>query len=219
MKVGDQHYFYQNDHLGTPQKMTAVNGAVVWSAKYSSFGEATVEVNTVENNLRFPGQYFDEETELYFNYHRYYDYKTGRYLREDPIGISAGANQYIYALNNPTNLIDPRGLESCKGRWKVQGTDGPINMWCICYWLCIPCDGPVIWSGNYKKLPSTFGKWINSGFGGAQGGDSCFCNKKPGSELDCTENECIDQAEPPPTQPPIDIPPWIHQEDPLRNYA
>jgi YD repeat-containing protein len=60
MKVGGQYYFYQNDHLGTPQKLTAVNGAVVWSAKYSSFGEAAVHPSsTIVNNLRFPGQYFD----------------------------------------------------------------------------------------------------------------------------------------------------------------
>ncbi|GAH55494.1 unnamed protein product, partial [marine sediment metagenome] len=64
MKEGGNYYFYHNDHLGTPQKMTAVNGAVVWSAKYSSFGKATVEVEAVANNLRFPGQYFDHETGL-----------------------------------------------------------------------------------------------------------------------------------------------------------
>ena len=48
MKDGENYYFYHNDHLGTPQKMTGVNGAVVWSAKYSSFGEATIEIETVD---------------------------------------------------------------------------------------------------------------------------------------------------------------------------
>ncbi len=57
VNFGRMYYFYHNDHLGTPQKLTAVNGAVVWSAVYSSFGEAMVEIETVENNLRFPGQY------------------------------------------------------------------------------------------------------------------------------------------------------------------
>ncbi len=59
MKAASQYYFYHNGHLGIPQKLTVVNGAVVWSALYSSFGEATVEIETVENNLRFPGQYYD----------------------------------------------------------------------------------------------------------------------------------------------------------------
>ena len=70
---------YHNDHLGTPQKMTSVNGAVVWNATYSSFGEANVDItSTITNNLRFPGQYEDEETGLHYNYHRYYDPTTGR---------------------------------------------------------------------------------------------------------------------------------------------
>jgi RHS repeat-associated protein len=112
MKVGSEYYFYQNDHLGTPQKLTAVNGAVVWSAKYSSFGEAEVDLSSsVTNNLRFPGQYFDEETGLHYNYFRYYDPKLGMYLRPDPIGLIGGLNLYIYALNNPVKLLDALGLE------------------------------------------------------------------------------------------------------------
>ncbi|MDY6863770.1 MAG: RHS repeat-associated core domain-containing protein, partial [Thermodesulfobacteriota bacterium] len=103
--------------LGTPQKLTGVNGAVVWSAKYSSFGEAQVEVETVENNLRLPGQYYDQETGLYYNFFRYYDTKTGRYLRADPIGLFSGElnigernHLYLYAKVNPANLQDPYGL-------------------------------------------------------------------------------------------------------------
>jgi len=111
MKVGGQYYFCQNDHLGTPQKLTAVNGAVVWSAKYSSFGEAKVDLpSTITNNLRFPGQYFDEETGLHYNRFRYYDQKIGKYLRTDPLGLNGEINLYTYALNNPVVLIDPWGL-------------------------------------------------------------------------------------------------------------
>jgi RHS repeat-associated protein len=107
----DNVVIYQNDHLGTPQKLTAVNGAVVWSAKYSSFGEADVNISSsITNNLRFPGQYFDQETNLYYNLFRYYDPAAGRYLRPDPIGMRGGINLFIYALNNPKNYIDPLGL-------------------------------------------------------------------------------------------------------------
>jgi RHS repeat-associated protein len=94
MEVGSEHYFYHNDHLGTPQKMTAVNGAIVWSAKYEGFGKAVVEVGTVVNNLRFPGQYQDQETGLHYNYHRYYDPAIGRYLRTDPIKLEGGINMF-----------------------------------------------------------------------------------------------------------------------------
>jgi len=94
---GQYVVIYQNDHLGTPQKLTAVNGAVVWAAKYSSFGKASIEVETVESSLRFPGQYYDQETGLHYNYHRYYDPSIGRFLRADPIGLAGGINLYAYA--------------------------------------------------------------------------------------------------------------------------
>ena len=126
MKVGANYYFYQNDHLGTPQKMTAVNGAVVWAATYSSFGEATVEIATIENNLRFPGQYWDAESGLCYNYMRYYDAETGKYMRVDPMGLipdktfipeniyqeilKSYNHIYSYANNNPVNIFDQYGL-------------------------------------------------------------------------------------------------------------
>ncbi len=111
MKQGAKYYYYHNDHLGTPQKMTSANGAVVWAATYSSFGKATVDApSTVINNLRFPGQYWDEETGLHYNKHRYFDAKSGRYLRSDPIGLSGEINLYIYVLNNPLRYLDPLGL-------------------------------------------------------------------------------------------------------------
>ena len=111
MKVGGNYYFYQNDHLGTPQKLTAVNGAVVWSAKYFSFGYADVAFSsTITNNLRLPGQYFDVETGLHFNWFRYYDPIAGRYCRLDPLGLAGGdINLYAYVWNNAVNYLDPSG--------------------------------------------------------------------------------------------------------------
>ena len=106
-----QYYFYQNDHLGTPQKLVAQNGTVVWSAHYSAFGEATVEIKAVTNNLRFPGQYYDEETGLHYNWFRYYDGEQGRYLKKDPIGFSGKeVNLYLYSKDNPIRVLDPLGL-------------------------------------------------------------------------------------------------------------
>ncbi len=112
IKQNNAYYFYHNDHLGTPQKITAMNGAIVWSAKYSSFGEATVEIENINNNLRFPGQYYDEETGLHYNYHRYYSVKTGRYLSVDPLMQRGGINLYLYSLSAPINIYDCDGALS-----------------------------------------------------------------------------------------------------------
>jgi RHS repeat-associated protein len=112
MKIGDQYYFYHNDHLGTPQKLTTVNGATVWSSKYRSFGDTSIDpTSTVTNNLRFPGQYFDEETGLHYNYYRYFDPMSGRYIKVDPIRLSGGYNLFSYASNNPILNTDIFGLQ------------------------------------------------------------------------------------------------------------
>jgi RHS repeat-associated protein len=105
-------YYFVNDHLGTPQKIVDSSGNVVWEAAYLSFGEAQVVTEIVESNFRFPGQYFDAETGLHYNWHRYYDPKTGRYLTPDPIGLEGGVNLYVYVLNNPINRTDLLGLRT-----------------------------------------------------------------------------------------------------------
>jgi RHS repeat-associated protein len=107
-------YYYGNDKLGTPQIMTDSTNTVVWEGEYKPFGKADVNPNsTVVNQFRFPGQYYDTETGLHYNYHRYYDPKTGRYLTADPIGIDGGINLFVYVLNDPVNSVDLLGLESC----------------------------------------------------------------------------------------------------------
>ncbi|MCO7225747.1 RHS repeat-associated core domain-containing protein [Pleionea sp. CnH1-48] len=110
--VGSQIYYYHNSHLGAPELMTDNSQNVVWNASYTPFGEAQVTVNTVENNIRFPGQYYDVESGLHYNYFRDYDPSIGRYIESDPIGLGDGVNTYSYTHQNPVNYYDSNGESS-----------------------------------------------------------------------------------------------------------
>ena len=105
-------YWFINDHLGAPRTIVNSSGQVVWQAAYLPFGKAEVLVDTVENNFRLPGQYYDAETGLHYNMFRYYDPDTGRYITADPIGLDGGLNLFLYAGGDPMNWVDPWGLVS-----------------------------------------------------------------------------------------------------------
>lgn len=109
------HYIH-NDRLGAPQALTDSTGNIVWKGVYSPFGYVYADENPdgdqklVEFNLRFPGQYFDKESGLHYNYFRTYDPSTGRYLESDPIGLAGGLNTYAYVGGNPLRFSDSKGL-------------------------------------------------------------------------------------------------------------
>jgi RHS repeat-associated protein len=108
-------FYYQLDHLGTPQELTDYSGEIMWSAKYRAYGNlASLDIAEIDNPLRFQGQYFDAETGLHYNRHRYYNPGTGRFLTPDPIKLAGGLNNYQY-VSNPTGWVDPLGLNECPG--------------------------------------------------------------------------------------------------------
>ncbi|MDQ0649968.1 RHS repeat-associated core domain-containing protein [Pseudomonas cedrina] len=105
-------YHYQLDHLGTPQELTAPDGEIVWSAQYRAYCEISrLDIEKVDNPLRFQGQYFDQESGLHYNRHRYYNPDIGRYLTPDPVKLAGGINAYQY-VPNPTGWVDPLGLSA-----------------------------------------------------------------------------------------------------------
>ncbi|WP_230203440.1 RHS repeat domain-containing protein, partial [Pseudomonas syringae] len=125
-------FYYQLDHLGTPQELTDYSGEIMWSAKYRAYGNlATLDIAEIDNPLRFQGQYFDAETGLHYNRHRYYNPGTGRFLTPDPIKLAGGLNNYQY-VPNPTGWVDPLGLsgecpDSEKNKIPVEEASSPSN--------------------------------------------------------------------------------------------
>ncbi len=116
-KAKERIAYLHTDHLGTPRLATDANQAIVWRWDSDAFGAEKPEHEDIEDdhkditvNLRFAGQYFDKETKLHYNWNRYYDPKTGRYVTSDPIGLRGGLNTYAYVSNNPLRWIDPLGF-------------------------------------------------------------------------------------------------------------
>ncbi|WNJ97894.1 RHS repeat-associated core domain-containing protein [Vibrio ruber] len=109
-------YYYHLDQIGTPTEITDVAGQSVWAVQYRAYGSVlTQQVEEIQSPLRFQGQYYDAETGLHYNRHRYYSPETGRFTTADPIGLAGGLNNYQYALN-PTGWVDPLGLAVIVGQ-------------------------------------------------------------------------------------------------------
>jgi RHS repeat-associated protein len=109
--------YIHSDQLGAPRTITRPSdNAILWRWDADPFGTALPNQNpqslgTFVYNLRFPGQYYQAETGLNYNYVRDYDQSSGRYIESDPIGLGAGVNTYAYTRGNPISLRDPSGKD------------------------------------------------------------------------------------------------------------
>jgi RHS repeat-associated protein len=131
------------NHVQTPEFVTDQSEATVWSQTQQVFGDMTVS-SGIDLNLRFPGQYFDFESGIHYNYFRYYDPSTGRYIQSDPIGLYGGLNTYAYVSNQPIRYTDPSGLY--RGCRLIRGTNGFADTW--------SCDGGPDWNdGSASAFP------------------------------------------------------------------
>jgi RHS repeat-associated protein len=118
----DKEIYFEVDHLGTPRAALDQSGKVVWTWESDAFGAIQPNQNPSGMgvqvvNLRFPGQYYDQETGLFYNMHRYYDPTMGQFVQSDPIGLRGGGlkggswSTYTYVSGNPLRYIDPLGLD------------------------------------------------------------------------------------------------------------
>jgi RHS repeat-associated protein len=121
--TGAQAYYIFADHLNTPRLIADATGTTVWRwDNQEPFGNDSpnADPNSTGNSfdfpLRFPGQYFDRETNLAYNYFRDYDPGIGRYIESDPIGLVGGINTYAYGSSSPLVRTDELGLLGSRGR-------------------------------------------------------------------------------------------------------
>lgn len=188
------------DHLNTPRRALDAQGVVVWTWRGEAFGadlpdeDADRDGRQTVINLRFSGQYFDAESGLHYNWHRYYDPQVGRYIQSDPIGLAGGINTYTYVEGNPVSSTDPLGLATymctqplhalgAAGRRFYSPSSNPFHHQFI---GIIRPDGSVVTGGQDRAG----GPW---GPGRPSEGDGA-----PGSGAECKkvedDNECIEQC-------------------------
>jgi RHS repeat-associated protein len=120
-------YYTLTDHLGTVHALMDTNGIVVESYTFDAWGRVlsvqnssgqSLSISGIGNRYLWQGREYSWNTGLYYFRARWYDPVVGRWLSNDPIGISGGLNQYVFAGNNPVNFRDPYGLEA----YYVSGT-------------------------------------------------------------------------------------------------
>ncbi|MFD7500380.1 putative T7SS-secreted protein [Streptomyces sp. NPDC059850] len=98
------------DLAGAPTELVDESGTIAWHTRSTLWGTTTWAANsTAYTPLRFPGQYFDPETGLHYNFHRYYDPDSARYLSPDPLGLAPSPNPATY-VHNPHTWTDVLGL-------------------------------------------------------------------------------------------------------------
>jgi len=166
---GPNIYYIHSDHLNTPRAITDNNNKVVWRWGSDPFGTTPANEDPDGDgtgftyNLRFPGQYYDQESGLHYNYFRDYDPSTGRYVESDPIGLQGGLNTYFYANANPLKYYDEDG-------WVPKATDKTYGMsrdfW---NWHHRQIKKPGDPDLSKKQAKDLFEEWKKSGKPNAEG--------------------------------------------------
>ena len=178
-------YDIHTDQIDTPRLITDQNGNTVWRWDSAPFGETLPNEQPTQAtarfvfDLRFPGQQYDAETGLHYNYFRDYDPQAGRYVESDPIGLGGGINTYGYVSGRPAEYTDPFGLcATCIGMGGASypGTIPNINLPNINFGpyvrpvtqvvtQIVTKSGPVVGAGAAGYMVGTLinqyaGRWI-----------------------------------------------------------
>ena len=193
----DKWLYQLTDHLMTPMKMADCGQNIVWSAEYKVFGEVEIDpTSTVVNNIRFPGQYWDEESGLHYNYFRYYSPNFGRYYRYDDFSFSLAIllDQNEKMLINALKykfFFDNHNLYIYSNNNSIYNTDyyGLISLGCVI------CKALTILSCESFLLPNC----IVVAFAGPAGVISCFTIQVTVCTVltikaDLCKNECEDSV-------------------------
>ncbi|WP_327361259.1 DUF6531 domain-containing protein [Streptomyces sp. NBC_01296] len=122
------------DAVGTPTELVTPDGELTWQRRTTLWGRhfpAPTDTTSVDCPLRFPGQYADPETGFNYNYFRYYDPETARYISPDPLGLEPAPNHHAYVVN-ALGWTDSLGLAARGPKDPLdlgQGYRGRLDTW------------------------------------------------------------------------------------------
>ncbi|MFJ3164386.1 RHS repeat-associated core domain-containing protein [Streptomyces kanasensis] len=109
-EVDSRFFAMVTDLIGAPTELVDEDGTIAWQSQTTVWGTTSWNRTALAYTpLRFPGQYDDAESGLYYNCFRYYNPTAGRYLSPDPLGLDAAPNPAAYVVN-PHMWMDPEGL-------------------------------------------------------------------------------------------------------------
>ena len=194
-------YTVQTDHLGSSFQVRTLDGTVVWRWESEAFGktapneDADGDGNKLTLNLRFPGQYYDRESGLHYNWNRYYSPRLGRYLSPDPIGLSGGLNGYGYANQNPLSFTDPLGLMGSRGYIPGRNPGSTVSVFgCLIGCVSSPLDGST---GSQASMEPTLGGGIEICEKPKPQPKPDKCNKPKPKNCGIYDPNCDNQVQPP----------------------
>ena len=170
-KPDGNNYYYHADGLGSINTLTDDNNQIVESYAYKAYGAPTIknrdgavaDKSTIGNPYLFTARELDSESGLYYLRFRYYDWRRGAFMQEDPIGFSGGdvdlyiygdsvgkvqeakhgsTNLYQYAFNGPLNYVDPDGASPIRIGWLLRIFNGWAN----------PANAPAVGEPTYSPV-------------------------------------------------------------------
>ncbi|MCS0601263.1 HNH/endonuclease VII fold putative polymorphic toxin, partial [Streptomyces sp. LP11] len=113
-EIDSRFFAIVTDLVGTPTELVDEQGEIAWRTRSTLWGRTAWAVDSITYTpLRFPGQYYDPESDLHYNFFRHYDPEGARYLTQDPLGLAPAPNPATY-VHNPHTWSDPLGLSPCE---------------------------------------------------------------------------------------------------------
>jgi RHS repeat-associated protein len=204
-------YFIHSDHLNTPRVVVDRQNRVRWRWLAEPFGTSAPETNpsglgVFTQNLRFPGQYADAESGLFYNYHRYYAAGGGGYTQSDPIGLAGGSlSTYGYVGGNPLGYIDPDGLQiaspvfacyrAARAGWRIGEALNPYVQPILATAIdAVLLDDPMLAAASPRPSPAKLSPAARRQFEYERMKDLCDAPPPPSDNECSTLSKQIDHA-------------------------